>query len=260
MLKEFGVALGAVGKATFTTKVREVIKIFGPEVVSAVEPMLILIDQTREQLKVLDAQVKRLALANPSSCRLMTIPGVGPVTTLSFVAEIDDIHRFKSSCSRGLWIRSKGLLLTLYERFRALQEALKANPDTKLIDLLPLINQEMGVGYRAQLEQNKSAIQRFCDLTKDQYQRAKGSTLSMTSTSLRGAYRTSEEYHQHGWTVASAREDLKRILVAHTTRDAIAEDLVSDEGRILKTLDLPEVSNSVLEAIDFSSLSKDSQA
>lgn len=50
-------------------------------------------DHNRELTKV----VNRLS-ANSSVCqRLMTIPGVGPITALTFVAAIDDPHRFKSS-------------------------------------------------------------------------------------------------------------------------------------------------------------------
>ncbi len=161
---------------------------------------------------------------------------------------------------RSGMVRSKGLLITLYKRFRTLQEALKSNSKIKLIDLLSLINKKMGAGYRAQLVQHKPAIKRFCELTKNQYQRKKGITLSITSTRLRGAYHTIEEYHQRGWTVASAKKDLNKILLAHTTQKAMIEDLVEGEGTVITMLNDPEVSNATLKGVDFSALAKDVQS
>ena len=45
----------------------------------------------------LDNAVKGLVRADPVCRRLMSIPGVGPVTALTFKAAVDDPSRFKSS-------------------------------------------------------------------------------------------------------------------------------------------------------------------
>jgi transposase len=45
----------------------------------------------------LDAVAKKIAEADPVCRRLMTIPGVGPDTALTFRAAVDDPHRFKTS-------------------------------------------------------------------------------------------------------------------------------------------------------------------
>jgi transposase len=50
-----------------------------------------------EQLEAANRQVRRVALANPVCQRLMTVPGVGPVTSLRFVAAVDEPSRFPSA-------------------------------------------------------------------------------------------------------------------------------------------------------------------
>jgi transposase len=43
--------------------------------------------------------------ADPACRRLMTMPGIGPVTALTFRATIDDPHRFRRSRSVGAYLR-----------------------------------------------------------------------------------------------------------------------------------------------------------
>lgn len=50
-----------------------------------------------DQMRELDRLVFALAYDHPVCARLMTIPGVGPLTALNFVAGVDDPHRFKES-------------------------------------------------------------------------------------------------------------------------------------------------------------------
>ena len=49
------------------------------------------------EVKKLDAMVLKLSKSDPVCRRLMTIPGVGPITALSFRAAVDDPHRFANS-------------------------------------------------------------------------------------------------------------------------------------------------------------------
>jgi transposase len=56
--------------------------------------MLVVIDALSDQLAQADKQLKDLAAEHPVCQRLMTIPGVGPVTSLRFVAALDSIERF----------------------------------------------------------------------------------------------------------------------------------------------------------------------
>ena len=59
-----------------------------------VEQVLVMIDALNVQMRQADQRVKALALSNPVCQRLMTIPGIGPLTAVTFVAVIDDITRF----------------------------------------------------------------------------------------------------------------------------------------------------------------------
>lgn len=52
----------------------------------------------------LDAAVKKKARANPVARRLMTIPGVGPVVSLNFIALVDDPVRFGKTSDVGAFL------------------------------------------------------------------------------------------------------------------------------------------------------------
>lgn len=59
-----------------------------------IERMLLVLDALNEQVRAADRQLRATAKANPICQRLMSIPGIGPVTAVSFVAQIDDVSRF----------------------------------------------------------------------------------------------------------------------------------------------------------------------
>jgi transposase len=50
-----------------------------------------------EAITAIDRDMKRLARASEACRRLMTIPGVGQLTALAFVAAIDEPDRFRRS-------------------------------------------------------------------------------------------------------------------------------------------------------------------
>lgn len=62
---------------------------------SHIERMLVLIETATVELRSADQEMKQLVRANELCRRLMTVPGVGPVTALAFVAAIDDVTRFR---------------------------------------------------------------------------------------------------------------------------------------------------------------------
>ena len=62
-----------------------------------IERQLKTLELVTEQVEAANKQVKRLAESDPDCQRLMTVPGIGPVTSLRFVAAIDDPKRFSSS-------------------------------------------------------------------------------------------------------------------------------------------------------------------
>jgi transposase len=62
-----------------------------------IESNLRLHDALEGELAAVDGQLAQRALADPEVRRLMTIPGVGPVTALSLLAVIGDVTRFPSA-------------------------------------------------------------------------------------------------------------------------------------------------------------------
>lgn len=64
---------------------------------SYVERQLKMIDALTEQIDEADKELKKLARKDSTCARLMTVPGVGPVTAVRFVAALDTIERFESA-------------------------------------------------------------------------------------------------------------------------------------------------------------------
>jgi len=62
-----------------------------------IERQLTMLTQVTEQVKAANQQARRLAADHPVCRRLMTVPGVGPITALRFVAAIDDPSRFSTA-------------------------------------------------------------------------------------------------------------------------------------------------------------------
>jgi len=75
--------------ATFPKRVRELV-----EIPDFVELQLVAIDTLTTQIRAADKKLAALAKASDVCRRLMTVPGVGIIVSLAFVAALDDPHRF----------------------------------------------------------------------------------------------------------------------------------------------------------------------
>jgi transposase len=64
------------------------------EMPSFVARQLTALDTLNEQIEKADRELAEHAQADPTCTRLMSVPGVGPVTAIRFVAAIDDVSRF----------------------------------------------------------------------------------------------------------------------------------------------------------------------
>ena len=99
-LKAFGIRLGQVSRGRFEARVREFLD-DDPVLIGMVEGML----RVRAVLWKEYCELHRLLVrivSRDEVCRLlMTAPGVGPVTALSFCAAVDDPHRFLKSRTVG---------------------------------------------------------------------------------------------------------------------------------------------------------------
>ncbi|MFK0691149.1 IS110 family transposase [Mesorhizobium sp. IMUNJ 23033] len=95
-LKAFGIRLGKVGRGAFEQAVRQAV-VDDPLSSELMDAMLSARAALwREYCRLHDLVVKIVARSEPCR-RFMAIPGVGPVTALSFMTAIDDPSRFRRS-------------------------------------------------------------------------------------------------------------------------------------------------------------------
>lgn len=81
---------------TFAKRVRKKMLETPEGMPAMVERLLVPIESLNEQIARGDQELEMIAEADPICRRLMTMPGVGPVTSVRFVAAIDRIERFGS--------------------------------------------------------------------------------------------------------------------------------------------------------------------
>lgn len=67
------------------------------EVVQELSPILGLLAQLNREISAADDRIEALGRKDPVVRRLMSAPGVGPVTALAFVASLDEVTRFGSA-------------------------------------------------------------------------------------------------------------------------------------------------------------------
>jgi transposase len=80
--------------STFTERVR---LLLGQELPAYVERQLRVVEALSREIDEADAEVDEQAKADETCVRLMTVPGVGAVTAMRFVAALDDVGRFESA-------------------------------------------------------------------------------------------------------------------------------------------------------------------
>ncbi len=75
-----------------------------PELTAAIEPLLSSVAALRVEIERLDKAVMARAKGDPACRLLMSVPGVGSVTALAFVATIGDGSRFAKSRAVGAYV------------------------------------------------------------------------------------------------------------------------------------------------------------
>lgn len=84
---------------TFPARVRAHAALAGEELPEHIIRVLAILDTLNEQLRDADRQLAKAAADSDACQRLMTVPGVGPVTAVRFVAALDDVRRFSNAHS-----------------------------------------------------------------------------------------------------------------------------------------------------------------
>ena len=100
VLREAGIRLGTPSRAAFAGRVRECV---GDDLAlpPLVEPLLAILATMLDQLAHLTRQVFDIVRGEKVCRRLMSVPGVGPITALAFRATIDRPERFRRSRDVG---------------------------------------------------------------------------------------------------------------------------------------------------------------
>jgi len=103
LLKSLGIILGKTGSWSLPAKIRASLR-EAPYLRPLIEPLLLAHSALVTQIVKYDRQIKDLARADQTVRRLMTVPGVGPVTALAFASTVDDPQRFKRSSDVGAYL------------------------------------------------------------------------------------------------------------------------------------------------------------
>jgi transposase len=100
LLREAGLKVGTPSRRDFSARVRE---LAGDDQVLAAlsESLLAVIEIMNQEVERLTKRVFDEVKVEPTCRRLMTVPGVGPLTALTFRATIDQPNRFRKSRDVG---------------------------------------------------------------------------------------------------------------------------------------------------------------
>ena len=101
LLKLFGLRMG---KATTPARRAErlaALLVQQPALRPVLAPLVTALTALEEQIRASSRDLEARALADPVAARLMSVPGVGPITALTFKSSIEDPARFARSADAG---------------------------------------------------------------------------------------------------------------------------------------------------------------
>lgn len=97
-LKSLGIRLPSPNTECFAKRCKELLKEQHGDLVSMIEPSLLVIDQLTQSIRQLDKRIEKMCDEQyPVTKILRQIPGVGAITSLAFVLNIEDPNRFASN-------------------------------------------------------------------------------------------------------------------------------------------------------------------
>jgi transposase len=101
LLKVFGVVLERISGKSFEDQVSEAARSNGGVLELSLRTLLATLKTVSEQVEKLDRLAISLAKQNPICRHLMSIPGVGALTSVAYVTAVDDPAKFRKSRSVG---------------------------------------------------------------------------------------------------------------------------------------------------------------
>jgi len=103
-LKTYGIRLNLCGERLFAERVREKLSDRYHIAKEAIEALLRNFENICCEINKLSKRVEELAHEDEDVKRLMTVPGIGSITAMTYKMEIDDPKRFKNSRSVGAYL------------------------------------------------------------------------------------------------------------------------------------------------------------
>ena len=100
MILHVGLKVGMVGAVRFEARIWELVE-NQSDLAALIEPLLIVRRTLREQIVILHRRLLAIVRDDEVCRRLMTVPGVGPVVSLTYRATVDVPARFRKSKSVG---------------------------------------------------------------------------------------------------------------------------------------------------------------
>ncbi len=104
LLKGHGIRLGSISAKKFAGAVMKQLEGCQEIVILSIKCLLDAFDKLVEETAKIDKKMLEVAYHDKEVQLLMTVPGVGPVTALTFKTEIFDANRFKDSRSVGAYL------------------------------------------------------------------------------------------------------------------------------------------------------------
>ena len=102
-LKSLGIRLPSPSTAAFPAQARKHLAEH-PGLLARIEPLLKAIDEETAQIKHYDKAIAEAAKNHAGAGRLQQIPGVGPLTSLTFVLAVEEPSRFEDSRDLAAWL------------------------------------------------------------------------------------------------------------------------------------------------------------
>ena len=131
VLKGYGIRLGAISAKKFAAAVMKRIQACEAMVILSIKCLLDAFDKLVEEAGKIDKKMLEIAYHDKEVQRFMTVPGVGPVTALTYKAEIFDASRFKESRSVGAYL---GMTPTQYASGETQRQGKRLNVGQKSSD------------------------------------------------------------------------------------------------------------------------------
>jgi transposase len=104
LFKSYGIIVGIANTTRFFAKIEKLIEKLTKDSQIGVKSLLECFETVNLQVILMDKRVEKIALEDPVIKRFITIPGIGPITALTFKMVIDDPLRFKKSRSVGAYV------------------------------------------------------------------------------------------------------------------------------------------------------------